>query len=143
MVVSSHWMECRVFQACSATADVSVLPIVHVSMLSQPSLQSSIGLTDIHFATVTGDLVNYLGVLFLWQSILHPGQHRAECSPRSEDHSEVVVTAHRSYVLTYPRYVRQHYQGWYLILLSLGFQLRPGRRSSKSTDELGGVTIKL
>ena len=39
--------------------------MVRISMVSQPSLQSSSGLTDIHFATVTGDPVNYHGVLSL------------------------------------------------------------------------------
>ena len=63
-----------VFYYCQC---LSVTFIVRVLMLLQPSLQSPGSFTNIHFATVTRDPVDYLGVFF--SLVVYSSPWRALC----------------------------------------------------------------
>ena len=75
---------------CSRSA---LLPLpLSLLVLFQSGLKPPDGLTNVDSPTLTGDLVDNLGVFLLGKSVLDPGQHGTERLSRLKDHSEIVPT---------------------------------------------------
>ena len=102
---------------CNSRQCRGALPIC-LLMLMQSGVEPPDSLPNADFATAAWDLVHNVGLFALRQHILHPSKDGAECTARSEHHSQVEPTVDLSNLLTYAGHVGDAHHGWGVALFT-------------------------